>query len=154
MPDFRDDAELDTSQVEDVRGAGGGGGFGLPGGGRTVAGGGGLVAVLVVVVALVFGVDLSGGGGSTGALGPLQDLGGQQVGTPSANNTGIAQECRTGADADTKEDCRIVGYVNSIQSYWKGAFEQGSYRSAKTRFFNRGLKSQCLCAIGFFLRTG
>ena len=42
MPDFRDGAELDTSQVEDLRG---GGGRRVPGG--MVAGGGGLATVVL-----------------------------------------------------------------------------------------------------------
>jgi uncharacterized protein len=138
MPDFRDDAKLDTSQVEDLRGGGGGRGRGT-----VVAGGGGVVAVIVVVAALVFGVDLSGGGG--GGLGSLSDLANQSVGTPAANNTQIAAECRTGADADQREDCRIVGYVNSIQSYWNGAFRDAGerYTPAKTRFFSGSVRTGC-----------
>jgi len=138
MPDFRDDAELDTSQVEDLRGGGGGGG--LPRG--RIAGGGGAVAVIVVIVGLLLGVDVTGGGGGTG-LGSLQDLQNQTAGTPAVNNTGIAKACRTGADADTSEDCRIVGYVNSIQAYWTKAFEDGGYRPAKTRFFSGGVSTAC-----------
>ena len=137
MPDFRDDAELDTSQVEDLRGSSGGG---LPRG--RIAGGGGAVAVIVVIVGLLLGVDVTGGGGGTG-LGSLQDLQNQTAGTPAVNNTGIAKTCRTGADADQKEDCRIVGYVNSIQVYWSKAFQDGGYRPAKTRFFSGGVSTAC-----------
>ncbi len=137
MPDFRDDAELDTSQVEDLRGSGSGGG-GLPRG--RIAGGGGAVALIAVIVGLLLGVDVTGGGSG---LGGLQDLQNQTAGTPAANNTGIAKECRTGADADRSEDCRIVGYVNSIQAYWTRAFEGGAYRPAKTRFFTGGVATAC-----------
>lgn len=159
MPDFDDDAQLDTSQVEDLRGSGGGSGFPrLPGGGR-VAGGGGIVAVVVVVAALLFGVDLTGSGGGTGGLGPLSDLNSQSAGTPAANSTGIAQECRTGADADQREDCRIVGYVNSIQAYWKSAFERSnsSYQRARTRFFSGAIATGCgqaSSAVGPFYCPG
>jgi predicted metalloprotease len=139
MPDFRDDAELDTSQVEDLRGSGDGGG-GMPRG--RIAGGGGAVAIIAVIVGLLLGVDVTGGGGESG-LGGLGSLQNQTAGTPAANNTGIAKECRTGVDADRSEDCRVVGYVNSIQSYWSRAFEDGGYRSAKTRFFSGGVSTAC-----------
>jgi hypothetical protein len=107
-----------------------------------MAGGGGAVALVAVVVALLFGVDLSGGDGS-GGLGALQDLQNQSVGTPQVNNAGIAEECRTGADADRAADCRIVGYVNSVQKYWNGAFEDGGYRPTRTRFFSGGVNTAC-----------
>ena len=47
-------------------------------------------------------------------------LNGQQVDGP-ATASEVASECRTGADAQRKQDCRIVGYVNSIQAYWEKA---------------------------------
>jgi len=137
MPDFRDDAQLDTSQVEDFRGGSGG----RRPGGRAVAGGGGAVAIIVVIAALVFGVDLNGGGGSSG-LGGLTDLIGEQAGTPTADNAGVASACRTGADADQREDCRIIGYVNSIQSYWSGALGR-DYTPARTRFFSGSMQTGC-----------
>jgi predicted metalloprotease len=134
VSDFRDDAELDTSQVEDLRGSTGGG-FGR---GPVLAGGGGLAAVIAVIAALVFGVDLNGGGG----LGGLSGLSDQSVGTPAADNTSIASTCRTGADADTREDCRIVGYVNSIQSYWSSTLGT-QYTPARTRFFSGAVATGC-----------
>jgi len=88
-------------------------------------------------------VDVTGGGGGAGGLGSLQDLQNQTAGTPAVNNTGIAKSCRTGADADKSEDCRIVGYVNSIQAYWAKAFQDGDYRPAKTRFFSGGVSTAC-----------
>ncbi|WP_026412336.1 KPN_02809 family neutral zinc metallopeptidase [Actinomadura oligospora] len=127
--DFRDDAELDASQVEDARGGGGGG---MPGG---MIIGGGAVGVVVTIVALVFGLDLTGGSGS-------HPTGGQrQIGSGS----NLAAKCRTGADADQSADCRIVGTVNSVQKYWSREFtDQGRrYSPAKTRLFSGATQTGC-----------
>src|ERR671937_1321853 len=109
---FRPGARLDPSQVEDRRG---GGIRGIPGGGITVGGGGlGLVGLLVYVLVSVIG----GGGGLSGALTNLDNA------TVSQAPPGqvLGQECTTGADANTREDCRIVADVNSVQRYWTNRF--------------------------------
>jgi predicted metalloprotease len=132
MPDFRDEAKLDTSQVEDLRGR-----RRVGKGGLAVGGGGiGLIVTLLIIF-------LSATGGD-GGLGELGNLAGQSAGTPAANSD-LAQECQTGADADVSEDCRIVGYVNSIQDYWTDAFSGGrpEYVLAATRFFTDTVQSGC-----------
>ena len=103
---FRKDAKLDPSQVEDYRGRGGRVPGGMP---IALGGGGGIIGIIVLVAFLL----LSGGGG----LGDLGALEGQQVG-PSGASQEIRNECQTGEDANTREDCRIVGVVNSVQTYW------------------------------------
>src|SRR5512134_453065 len=133
MPDFRDDAKLDTSQVEDLRGR-------RVGKGGLAVGGGG-IGIVVTLLIIFLGGNLTGGDGGLGELG---NLAGQQAGTPGASSD-LAQECQTGADADEREDCRIVGYVNSIQSYWTDAFQGGGreYEPARTRFFEDSVQSGC-----------
>jgi uncharacterized protein len=133
VPDFRDKAKLDTSQVEDLRGR-------RVGKGGLAVGGGGL-GLIVTLLIIFLGGNVTGGDGGLGELG---NLAGESAGTPAANNA-LAQECRTGADADEREDCRIVGYVNSIQSYWTDAFSraEGEYVPARTRFFTDSVQSGC-----------
>ncbi len=134
---FRDDAQLDTSQVEDVRGSTGR--FGrVPGGGITVGGGG--LGLIAAIIGLLFGVNVFSGG-----AGPLSGLDDRTLGTPAADNAELAASCRTGADANEREDFRIVGYVNSIQAYWKGQFERSgrAYPIAKTRFFTGEVPTGC-----------
>jgi uncharacterized protein len=135
MPDFRDDAKLDTSQVEDLRGR-------RVGKGGLAVGGGG-IGLIVTLLIIFLGGNLTGGDGGLG--GELGNLAGQSAGTPAANNSELAQDCRTGADADEREDCRIVGYVNSIQSYWTEAFagDGREYVPARTRFFTDSVQSGC-----------
>ncbi len=53
----------------------------------------------------------------------------------------LGSECRTGADANTREDCRIVGYVNSIQRYWMGAVK--GYSISKTVFYTGSADTGC-----------
>jgi predicted metalloprotease len=126
---FRKDAKLDPSQVEDYRGRGGG----LPGGMPvTLGGGGGLVAILVVVAFLL----LSGGGG----LGDLGSLAGQTVG-PNTAPGDLSGECQTGADANEREDCRILAVINSVQTYWGRTVR--NYEPARTRFFDQPMQTGC-----------
>ncbi|GLX01086.1 neutral zinc metallopeptidase [Microtetraspora sp. NBRC 16547] len=123
--DFDDRAELDASQVDDV----GSGGMSRGGG---LAIGGGAVGIVVVVLALVFGVDptelLSGGGQ------PAQS-------GRSASSGDLAAQCKTGADADQSEKCRVVGVVNSLQKYWKGQVD--GYQQAKTTLFSGAIRTGC-----------
>jgi predicted metalloprotease len=133
---FNDNVKLDPSQVEDVRG-------GRSIGGRTaLAGGGGLLGIVVFVVVTLLG----GSGSQAGDLGSLLDqaLGQGAAGAPAASST-LATECRTGADANARDDCRIVGYIDSIQAYWTGAFtqERKQYAPSITRFFSGTLQTGC-----------
>ena len=87
---------------------------------------------------------LAVGGGGLGQLAPLdqQTVGqGGQAGAP----TDIAQECRTGQDANTKEDCRIVAVVNSVQKFWDGVFERSNrqYQYVDTVFFDGQTDTGC-----------
>ncbi|MFC4111169.1 neutral zinc metallopeptidase [Nonomuraea zeae] len=149
---FDDDKPLDPSQVEDVRasgpqqGRGGGGGGGMPGGcmlpigGR---GGGCLLLVLAVAGLFLFKVVPSPFSGDEGG-----QQGGQQPSPPAslAPSGNLAERCKTGADADQSEDCRIVGTVNSIQAYWRQAFEERgrkTYTPAKTVLFSRAVNTGC-----------
>jgi uncharacterized protein len=125
---FRNNTGLDPSQIEDRRGRGVGG---FPGGGVAV-GGGGLGLVGLVVYLLIYA--LGGGGG-----GPLGGLDGSTVAQAPAGQ--VLSDCRTGQDANAREDCRIVGDVNSIQKYWSGALP--NYTIAKTVFFTGSTSTGC-----------
>jgi predicted metalloprotease len=114
---FRRGARLDTGQVQDRRGA------------RGLAVGGGAGTLIVVVVLALLGVDVGGAGSLP--------LGGDSAGTASE----LSETCRTGEDANQREDCRIVGVVNSVQAYW-GEQVRG-YREAPTRFFSGSTSTGC-----------
>jgi uncharacterized protein len=135
---FRPNARLDTGQVTDVRGRRMGG----PGG---VAVGGGGLGLVALVVWLLFSL-LTGGGNGLGQLSSLDQqtvgIGGQpsQVGTPSDLSS-----CRTGADANTRDDCRVVGVVNSVQKFWDGVFQRSNrqYTYVDTVFFSDQTQTGC-----------
>ncbi len=125
---FRSNARLDASQVSDRRGAGGIGVGGL--GGRGMAVGGGGVVGLIVVVALILLQSGVLGGAPSGAVGGTGDL---------------SAECRTGADANARQDCQTVATVNSVQSYWAEYFAAhgDSYPEAQTVLFDGQVSTGC-----------
>jgi predicted metalloprotease len=129
---FRRNAPLDPGQVTDVRGRGVG-----PGG--IAVGGGGLGIVGLVIYLLI--ALLSNGGSALGQLAPLDN---QQVGqgdTPADINS----ECRTGQDANRRQDCRIVAVVNSVQKFWDGVFQRSNrqYQYVDTVFFSGQVDTGC-----------
>jgi predicted metalloprotease len=141
MVDFDDDARLDSSQVEDRRGRRGPRGGGLGGLPMGKVGGGGLGVVILLVALLLGGNVLGGGGGGLGGLAALED---QTAGTP-AGTAGSIEECRTGADAERREDCRVLAFINSIQAHWAAEFRaQGRrYTPATTVFYAGTTDSPC-----------
>jgi predicted metalloprotease len=130
---FNPNASLDPSQVEDRRREGG---F-SPGGGLVIGGGG--IGLVVLLLSLLLGVN-PGDLGSE--LEPPRSPPATSTGAPAST---LAEECRTGADANTREDCRIVGYVNSIQEYWSDEFarHQAQYQPARTRLFSQATQTEC-----------
>jgi predicted metalloprotease len=129
---FRRRAKLDTGQVTDVRGRGMGGGLALGGGGLGLAG---------LVIFLLFTLLSGGEGGLGGQLSPLEDQRVGQGDTPSE----VSTECQTGEDANTRQDCRIVGVVNSVQKFWDGVFAQSGrqYPYSDTVFFTDQVQTGC-----------
>jgi predicted metalloprotease len=126
--ELNENAQIDTSQIDDERGSGGGGGGfgGLP------IGGGGLTGIIVtVLIALVggyFGINQLGGGSAQ-----------------SGDNTNLSQKCSQ-SDALKQLDCRNALYVNSIQAFWRDELPQSfgvQYKPAKTVFFSNAVRTGC-----------
>jgi predicted metalloprotease len=140
---FNENADLDTSQIDDLRGSGGGGG-GL--GGRVAMGGGGLGIVGVIIFFLLSQLGGAGGGVSTGG-GGFGGLPGGLSALPAGQTTDgtqIAQSCRTGAQANTQLDCEVVAVTNSLDDYWSDAFARSgqSYQPPRTNFFTGSVRTQ------------
>ncbi|MCA1692755.1 MAG: neutral zinc metallopeptidase [Actinobacteria bacterium] len=56
-------------------------------------------------------------------------------------NSDLSAECQTGEDANQRDDCRIVGVINSVQEYWSGTLP--GYRRTNTVFFTGGTSTGC-----------
>jgi predicted metalloprotease len=110
--------------------------MGGPGG--LAIGGGGLGAAGLVIYLLI---ALLSGGGGLGQLAPLDD---QQVGRGDTPGE-VSSECRTGEDANRRQDCRIVGVVNSVQKFWDGVFQRSNrqYQYVDTVFFTDQRQTGC-----------
>jgi len=131
--EFRDDARLDQSQVEDIRSETRGRGYG-----KGVAVGGGGIGLIIALVLMLLS------GGKSGLPPDLNSLDRQTAGTGTVTGQDLA-ECRTGADANVRQDCRMLGFVNSVQEYWTRTYRQAGerYTPAKTRFFADGVNTAC-----------
>jgi uncharacterized protein len=128
---FNERSRLDTSQAQS-----GGGGGRLSGGVLPIGGGVGGIAIVLVIFVIK---ALLGGGtdstlpgitdGSSGASGPAPDL----------------SICRTGADANRYDQCRIVGTANSVQAYWATALPKYGkrYTDATIVIYSGQAQSAC-----------
>ncbi len=130
MP-FEENVRLDSSQVQDVRNQSSGGRSGPSG--PIMVGGGGL-GLVVLVAALLLGV-----------VNPTDLLSGSSSSPPVAGVSQSVADCQTGADANRRTDCQIVGYVNSIQDYWGQDFARRgqSYVPAKLVLFSGSIQAGC-----------
>jgi predicted metalloprotease len=124
---FNPNARLDPGQITDRRGMGGAGGLAV--------GGGGIGLLLLLVYVLLGGDPGALGGGSVMDPGAVQEPGG----------SAIATDCQSGTDANERDDCRILGFVNSIQAYWTSYFAQtgDQYAPADTVLFSGVTSSGC-----------
>jgi predicted metalloprotease len=123
---FNPNAPLDPGQITDRRGMGRGG--------LALGGGGGAIG-LVLLLAYVFL------GGNPNDLNNLLEPGA----VTGPGSSAIATDCKTGQDANQRDDCRILGYVNSIQRYWTGAFTASgeTYQPVNTVLFSDETSSAC-----------
>jgi uncharacterized protein len=132
--ELNENANIDTSQIEDRRGAGGGGG--LRGGGIPIplpAGKGGWITLALVVLSMLVG----------GGLG-VNALNDDSGGGPDAG-TGL-QQCQGDRPDLSRRDCRNALYVNSIQAYWQTGLPETfgkPYQQARTVFFSQSVNTGC-----------
>jgi predicted metalloprotease len=117
---FNDNSKLDTSRVS-KRGKTG----------IAVGGGSAVVVIGLLVLSQVLGVDLTGlGGGGTG----------------SSSSSEEALDCQTGADANARVDCLMVGASNSLDDYWADeapALGLTYHSPAKFILFEGGVGTGC-----------
>jgi uncharacterized protein len=124
---FRRDVDLDPGRVRDVRGRR------VRGGG--IALGGGLGTIVIIALILLTGGNLGDILGGLGAA-PVEGPVGSQ----------LINECETGADANERQDCRIVGVSQSLDEYWADAFAaQGdrNFQQPGVVLFSDGVNTQC-----------
>ncbi len=105
--------------------------------GVAIGGAGGAVTIIALVLSLIFGVPIDTGSPSSQ---PADQ--GQGAVVPGGS---LADNCQTGADAEQRQDCRIVAYVDSIQQYWSDALGQRGvrYRGSQTVLFTNSTSTGC-----------
>lgn len=120
---FNEGMQIDTSTTSTS-----GGGRGP---GRGIAVGGGLGGLIIVVVALFLGVDPS-------AVVPDQ----QQMDTQGVDAPGFdLDQCKTGADANSIVQCRVVATGNSVDGVWEQLMP--GYTRPSVRLFTGQVSTGC-----------
>jgi len=122
---FNPGSQLDPGQISDRRGMGRGG---------VALGGGGAIGIIILIAYTLLG-------GNPNDLGPILEPGA----VTGPESSAIATDCKTGADANARDDCRILGYVNSIQRYWNDEFTASGeqYQPVDTVLFTGATSTGC-----------
>ena len=125
---FNDNAQLDNSSI----GTGGGGGSGR--GGLVV--GGGIGGLILAIIMMLLGINPGDVGGSTTPA---------DTNAQSVQSNQIKEQCKTGADANKYVECRIVGTVNSAESFWSQELPKfgKQFREPGTIIYNGATQSAC-----------
>jgi len=123
---FQRDVDLDPGRVRDVRGRR------VRGGG--VALGGGLGTIVIIALILLTGGDLGDILGGIGAA-PVEGPVGSQ----------LINECESGEDANERQDCRLVGVIQSLDVYWADAFAEDNqeFQQPGVTLFSSNVNTQC-----------
>lgn len=123
---FDPGAQLDPGQITDRRGMGGRGGLAV--------GGGGIVGVVLLLAYMFLG-------GNPNDLGSILEPGA----VTGPGSSALATDCKTGQDANARDDCRILGYVNSIQRFWTDEFKASgeTYKPVDTVLFSGTTTTGC-----------
>lgn len=120
--------------IDPGRASSGGG----PGRGGRIALGGGAGGLIVLVLALLIGGDPSS------VLG--QFTGAQDTGQHEAGTAGTPEHCRTGADANTYVDCRVVLTAQSLDAVWSQELPRQTgtgYVPPDVRLFSGAISTGC-----------
>jgi predicted metalloprotease len=132
MVKYRDNAQLDPSQMGGSRGGSGG---------KIALGGG--AGLIVLVLALLFGLN------------PNDLMGSAPESDPQTSGSAPYQQCTTGADIERDRECRFVAYTNSIQAYWTDAYD--GYQEIQVVPFTGQVATACgtaTAAVGPFYCPG
>jgi predicted metalloprotease len=122
---FNPGSQLDPGQVTDRRGMGGRG--------VAIGGGGAIGLILLLAYTLL--------GGNPNDLGPILAPGA----VTGPGSTALATDCKTGQEANARDDCRILGYVNSVQKFWTDEFASSgkTYQPVNTVLFTDATDTGC-----------
>ncbi|MCW2502576.1 MAG: hypothetical protein JWO79_860 [Actinomycetia bacterium] len=128
--DFDENADLDTSSVDDLRGSGGGGGGGgFPG----IRVGGGIAGLILTIV--------------IGLLAGTHNLPGISGGSSTPDNTAIAQKCaKTNKDRFHDADCRQVATFDDLSGFWRTTAPErlhAQYAQPRFAIFTQSVNTGC-----------
>lgn len=125
---FREGARLDSNRVKS-----GGGGRG-----GKIALGGGAGGLIVLVLALLFGGDPGS------ILGQLSGTTDNSAGSNGSNSS--LEQCKTGGDANSDVDCRVIGTVQSLDTVWEselGSQTGTAYVQPEVEVFTGSVATGC-----------